>query len=71
MQVGLITPEKPPAGDLEGARAARFTRRVHLAEEPSVVADLESMAVESGHSLAAEFRMAVRWWLRIHASEDS
>jgi hypothetical protein len=35
-----------------------------LQEEPEVIRRLEQAAELSGHSVAAEIRAAVRWWLK-------
>jgi hypothetical protein len=42
----------------------RFTGRLVLQEEPEVIRRLEQAAELSGHSVAAEIRAAVRWWLK-------
>jgi hypothetical protein len=42
------------------ANVARFTRRVVIREAPHIVAQLERLAAERGHSVAAEVRHAVR-----------
>jgi hypothetical protein len=46
------------------AKHQRLSRRVVLMERPDVVAQLERMATEQGHSLSAEIRGAVREHLR-------
>jgi hypothetical protein len=46
------------------ARRQPLSRRVVIQERPDVVAALERMAVEQGHSLSAEVRAAVRAHLR-------
>jgi hypothetical protein len=35
-----------------------------LQEEPEVICRLEAAAERSGHSVAAEIRAALRWWLK-------
>jgi plasmid stability protein len=39
---------------------ARFSRRLVIHEAPAVAKELERLAVEHGHSVAAEVRAAVR-----------
>jgi hypothetical protein len=48
---------------------ARYIRRLVVLEEPRVVEKLEELASASGHSVAAEIRGAVRYW--ISAWEDA
>ncbi len=39
-------------------------------EEPEVVDELQGLAEGRGHSLGAEIRQALRYWLQVNASED-
>ncbi len=48
----------------------RYTQRIVILEEPKVIERVRGMAEASGHSLAAEIRQALRWWLRSNESED-
>lgn len=50
-------------GVSESGEVARFTRRISVLEEPSVVAKLTQSARENGHSTNAEIRQALRYWL--------
>ena len=46
------------------SRAARYTGRLVVMEEPEVVEELNRLAHLAGHSLAAEVRQAIRWWIQ-------
>ena len=48
----------------------RFTSRVVVMEQPEVLAKLEQLASDSGHSVAAEIRSAIRYWLQAWESES-
>jgi hypothetical protein len=54
----------------ESAEAKRFTRRLVVLEEPRVAARIEELAGEAGHSMSAEIRTAVRWWIRSIENQD-
>jgi hypothetical protein len=42
-----------------------------LQEEPQIISRLEDAAERSGHSVAAEIRAALRWWLKETGAEAS
>ncbi len=47
-----------------GDERARFTARIPFFERPEVAEKLARMADQNGHSLAAEIRGAVRFWIQ-------
>lgn len=49
-------------------KRARFTRKVAFFEAPELVEVIERLARESGRSMAAEIRAALRYW--VSANED-
>jgi hypothetical protein len=49
---------------------ARFSRRLQIHEDPAVIEKLQEYALDSGRSVAAEVRAALRWWIRGHDEED-
>jgi hypothetical protein len=55
--------------DIPNVSASRFTRRFVFYEEPAVIAKINELAVQTGHSLSAEIRAALRYWVK--AWEDS
>ena len=48
----------------------RYTHRLVVLEEGQVVDRLASMASESGHSLSAEVRSAIRFWIKAWDAAD-
>lgn len=48
----------------------RFTTRIVFLETPEVAQTLERFAAESGRSVAAEIRAAVRYWIRAWEEND-
>jgi hypothetical protein len=40
-----------------------FTASFRFQEDPAVLKELEALASSSGHSVAAEIRSAVRYWI--------
>jgi hypothetical protein len=40
-----------------------FTASFRFQEDPAVLKELEALASRSGHSIAAEIRSAVRYWI--------
>jgi hypothetical protein len=48
----------------EGAETKRFSKRIVVLEQPTIAAKLEEMAAASGHSVGAEVRGAIRWWIQ-------
>jgi hypothetical protein len=58
---GYSTSTRPP--EVSDARAARFTRRISTFEDPRVVDRLERAAADSGLSVSAAIRSAIRYWL--------
>jgi hypothetical protein len=51
-----------------GGPDAVFTARFVFHEEPAILEKLEQLAFRSGHSVAAEIRSAIRYW--ISATDD-
>jgi hypothetical protein len=49
--------------EVTGARAARFTRRLVIFEDPHVARRLELAAADDGLSVSAAIRAAIRYWL--------
>ena len=49
--------------DVSEARAARFTRRLTIFEDPRVARRLELAAEDEGLSMSAAIRAAIRYWL--------
>jgi hypothetical protein len=47
---------------VEQATSRRFTQRLVVMEEPEVIESLQQQARDSGHSVAAEVRAALRYW---------
>jgi hypothetical protein len=47
-----------------------FTARFVFHEEPAILEKLERAAFRSGHSVAAEIRAAVRYWLDAWETES-
>jgi hypothetical protein len=47
----------------EDAERARFTARLVVLETPDIARKIARMAESSGHSLAAEVRAALRFWI--------
>lgn len=48
----------------------RFTRRLVFMEEPEVAETLERYANESGRSVGAEIRGAIRYWIEAWTNEN-
>ncbi|HUE95085.1 MAG TPA: hypothetical protein VMN39_00410 [Longimicrobiaceae bacterium] len=48
---------------LDAAGKKRYTTRMVILEEPAVAAKITHMAHERGHSVAAEVRGALRYWI--------
>jgi hypothetical protein len=49
----------------------RFSKRINFFENPAIAEKLERLATSSGHSLAAEIRQALRFWISAWGSEDA
>lgn len=58
-----------PEQDQDAGRA-RFTHRLVVMEDPLIVEKVSDLAESAGHSVAAEVRGAVRYWIRQWESRD-
>jgi hypothetical protein len=53
MRANTAAPERP----------GRYSTRLVVLEEPRVIEQVRQLALENGHSLGAEVRQALRYWL--------
>ncbi|MDP9329996.1 MAG: ribbon-helix-helix domain-containing protein [Actinomycetota bacterium] len=54
----------PPEG-------ARFTHRLQVHEDPNIAEQIRKLSRDSGRSLAAEVRAAIRYWLQANEGVEN